>query len=86
MDDLIAIITENLVGWIIKSKRLSIGWKSAMVFLILNLPTAALVAFGCMDLATTKVGFYIFAFILSAVWLVLTAFAVIRGHKKNWNI
>jgi hypothetical protein len=41
---------------------------------------------GILDLAGTKVGFYIFAFILAAIWLAITIFIVIRGHKKNWNI
>lgn len=86
MDILISFIMEKLVGWIIKGKNLSKGCKSVIVFLILNLPTAALVAFGCLDLATTKVGFSIFAFILSALWILITTIAVIRGHKNNWDI
>lgn len=86
MECFIEMLMDLPASWVIKNKHLSTRAKSVLVFLFQNLLTIILVAVGCLDMATKKVGFYIFAFVLAAIWLAITIFIVIRGYKKNWNI
>ena len=86
MECLLELLMDLPASWVIKNKNLSTSAKSALVFVFQNLLTIILVALGCLDMATKKVGFYIFAFVVAAIWLAITIFIVIRGHKKNWNI